>query len=131
MASFEETCAGSFVVDAFVFASGTFSILAVIPLLYLALRSVRDARHLRLIHGELAVVMHETKELAEQLHELQHQMRHEQLEAKTDIGETRKTVEQVTEVVESAAGQVAEAAMHVAQVTEKRGWLARILRRTR
>jgi uncharacterized protein with PhoU and TrkA domain len=118
------------VVDAFVYASGTFSILAAIPLLYLAVRSVRDARHLKLIHSELVVVMRETKELAEELHALQREIRHEQREAKTDIGETRRTVEQVTEVVESAAGQVADAAMQVAEVAEKRSPFVRVLRRS-
>jgi len=107
------------VIEAFVLASGTFSVVATFLLVYLALRSVRDASDLRLIQSELASLMRETKELAEELHALQREIQHEQRAAKSDIDETRRTVEQVTEVVEQAAGQVAEVVEHVTEATGK------------
>jgi hypothetical protein len=98
-------------IDIFFLISGCFSILATVPLLYLALHSVRDARHLRLIQYELAHLMRETKEMGEEVRELQREIRHEQHAAKSGIDETRRTVEQVT----AAVGQVREA---VGQATE-------------
>lgn len=114
-------------IDVFVLASGTFSIVSTFVLVYLALRSVRDAQGLRLIQRELAALMRETKELAEEVHALQHEIRSDQRATKTDIDATRRTVEQVTEVVESAAGQVADAAVQVAAVES--GRRRRLIRR--
>lgn len=112
-------------------ASGTFSILAAIPLLYLAARSVRDAKDLRLIHEELTLVVRETKELAQEVHALQCEIRREQQAAISDIDETLKTVQQVTGVVETAVDQVAEVAVQVSEVAERRRWrLARAWRRS-
>jgi methyl-accepting chemotaxis protein len=108
------------VIDFFVLTSGTFGILATFLLVYLALRSVRDARDLRVIQGELTVLMRETKDLAEELHGLQCEIRTDQQAAKHDIDETKRTVEQVTEVVEQAADQVVEAAEQVAEVVVER-----------
>jgi uncharacterized protein YoxC len=102
-------------IDVFVLISGCFSILATVPLIYLALRSLRDARKLRLIQYELAHLMRETKEMGEEVRELQHEIRHEQHAAKSGIDETRRTVEQVTEAV----GQVTEAVGHVTEVVEQ------------
>jgi hypothetical protein len=68
-------------------------------LVYLALRSVRDARDLRVIQSELTVLMRDTKDLAEERHGLQGEIRTDQRAAK----ETKRTVEQVSEVVEQAA----------------------------
>lgn len=101
-------------------ASGTFSILAAIPLLYLAVRSVRDAKDLRLIQQELAVVVRETKELAQEVHALQCEIQREQQVAMSDLDETLKTVQQVTGVVETAADQFTEAAVQVVEVAERR-----------
>jgi methyl-accepting chemotaxis protein len=98
-------------IDIFVLISGCFSILATVPLIYLAVRSLRDARKLRVIQYELAHLMRETKETGEEVRELQREIHHEQHVAKSELGETRRTVEQVTEAV----GQVSEA---VGQVTE-------------
>jgi uncharacterized protein YoxC len=108
------------VIDFFVLTSGTFGILATFLLVYLALRSVRDARDLRVIQGELTVLMRETKDLAEELHGLQREIRTDQQAAKHGIDETKRTVEQVTEVVEQAADQVVEAAEQVAEVVVER-----------
>jgi methyl-accepting chemotaxis protein len=99
-------------IDIFVLVSGCFSILATVPLIFLALRSLRDARKLRLIQYELAHLMRETKEVGEEVRGLQHEIRSEQHAAKSEIGETRRTVEQVSEAV----GQVSEA---VEQATEE------------
>ncbi|MGH3137831.1 MAG: hypothetical protein ACRDPV_15205 [Gaiellaceae bacterium] len=93
------------------------------------MRSVRDAKDLRLIQSELGGLMQETKELAEEVHALQFEIQQEQRAAKSDIDETRRTVEQATEVVEHTAGQVAEVVEHVTEATEKqrRGTIRRIL----
>jgi septal ring factor EnvC (AmiA/AmiB activator) len=106
-------------IDIFVLISGCFSILATVPLIYLAIRSLRDARKLRLIQYELAHLMRETKEVGEEVRELQHEIRSEQHEAKSEIDETRRTVEHVTGAVEQvteAMGQVTEA---VEQATDE------------
>jgi len=114
-------------IDVFVLASGTFSIVSTFVLVYLALRSVRDARGLRTIQRELAIVMRETKELAEDVHILQREIHSEQREARTDIDATRRTVQQVTEVVGNAAEQVADAVVQVAEVES--GRRRRLIRR--
>jgi hypothetical protein len=109
--------------DAFVLASGTFSILAAIPLIYLAVRSVRDAKDFRLIQHELTDVVRETKELAQEVHALQCEIRREQQTAISDIDETLKSVQQqVAETVETAVDQVAEVAVQVVEVAESRRW---------
>lgn len=95
--------------DVFVIVSGTFSILAVFPLLYLAWRSVREACDLRVIQHELAGLVRESKEVGEEVHRLQQELRSEQQAAKRGIDETKRTVEQASEVVEQAVEQVAEA----------------------
>ena len=102
-------------IDVFVLISGCFSILATLPLVYLALRSLRDARKLRLIQYELAHLMRETKEIGEEVRELQHEIRHEQHAAKCGIDETRRTVEQVTD----AMGHVTEAVGHATEAVEQ------------
>jgi methyl-accepting chemotaxis protein len=108
------------VIDFSVLTSGTFGILATFLLVYLALRSVSDARDLRVIQGELTVLMRETKDLAQELHGLQCEIRTDQQSAKHGIDETKRTVEQVTEVVEQAADQVVEAAEQVVEVVVER-----------
>ena len=110
-------------IDIFVLISGCFSILATVPLIYLALRSLGDARKLRLIQYELAHLMRETKEVGEEVRELQHKIRSEQHAAKGEIDETRRTVEQVTEAVgqvSEAVGQVSDAVEQAAEEVGKR-----------
>jgi len=93
-------------IDIFVLVSGGFSVVATAPLIYLALRSLRDARKLRLIQHELAQLMREAKEMGEEVRELQHEIRSEQHATKSEIGETRRTVEQVSEAVDQVTEEV-------------------------
>ena len=95
--------------DTFVLISGTFSVLTVLPLMYLAVRSVRDAKDLRRIQYELAGLVTEAKEISEEVHALQREIQSDQRDAKTDGEHTRRTVEQVSETVE----QVSSAVEHV------------------
>jgi hypothetical protein len=76
--------------DIFVVVSGGFSILATLPLIYLALRGRRDGVELRLVQQEVAELMTEVREL-------QHEMHHDQRRAATDIVRTKETVERVAE----------------------------------
>lgn len=98
-----------FIVNVFVLVSGAFSVLSVFPLAYLALRSQREARDLRLIQSELADLMRDGKEISEHVRLLQREILREQDSAKRTIDETKRTVDQVTEVVEQTAEQVADA----------------------
>lgn len=81
----------------FVLVSAAFSVLAGFPLAYLALRSAREARELRLIQLELAGLVREGKEVGEKVHWLQHEIRREQSSAKRSIDKTKRTVEQIAE----------------------------------
>ncbi len=54
--------------DVFVVLSGTFSIAATFPLLYLAVRSVRDGRNLRQLQLEVTDLMLEVRELQGEIH---------------------------------------------------------------
>jgi hypothetical protein len=74
--------------DVFVVVSGSFSILATIPLIYLAVRSFRDARELRTVQLEVAELMAEVREL-------QHEMHHDQRRAAHELVRTKETVERV------------------------------------
>ena len=69
--------------EVFVLVSGSFSILATFPLIYLALRSYRDARELRRVQDEVA-------ELVTEVHEIQREIHHDQVQ-------TKETVERVAE----------------------------------
>jgi hypothetical protein len=79
--------------DIFVLVSGTFSILATFPLLYLAVRSARDGRSLRRLQLEVAQLMAE-------VHELQGEMHRDQREAISNLVDTRRTVETVAELAQ-------------------------------
>ena len=82
--------------DVFVVLSGTFSIAATFPLLYLAVRSLRDARHLRRLQLEVA-------ELMVQVHQLQGEIHHETLVATSrleDLTRPRRRVPRVRLSVE-------------------------------
>ena len=72
--------------------SAGFSILATLPLIYLALRGHRGR--------ELRVVQHEVAELMTEVRELQHEMHHDQRRAATEIVRTKETVERVAEAAE-------------------------------
>jgi len=74
------------VLDVFVVLSGTFSIVATFPLLYLAVRSVRDGRNLRQLQLEVAGLMLEVHELQGEIHRDQRVAvsRHEDTQRKLD-----------------------------------------------
>jgi hypothetical protein len=79
--------------DVFVLISGSFSIVATLPLIYLALRGYRDGRELRLVQREVAALMTEVREL-------QHEMHHDQRVAADEIVRTKQTVERVAQAAE-------------------------------
>jgi methyl-accepting chemotaxis protein len=116
-------------IDIFVIVSGSFSVLAALPLIYLALGAVRDARDLRTIQYELAGLMRETKELGEEVRELQREIHRDQQAAKSGIEETRRTVEQVTEAVEQVGSVVGHVSEAVQQVQAGAGRWRLLLRR--
>jgi uncharacterized protein YoxC len=95
--------------NTFVLISGTFSVLSVLPLMYLAVRSVRDAKDLRRVQYELAGLVTESKEISEEVHELQREIQSDQRDAKTDGQHTLRRVEHVSETVK----QVSSAVEHV------------------
>ena len=95
--------------DLFVLVSGTISIVAVVPLFYLAVRSTLEARELRRIQHELATLMRDSKTVAHDVHRLQHQLLSEQDDAKLRIDETKRTVDHVTAIVEQTAERLTEA----------------------
>ncbi|HVC83764.1 MAG TPA: hypothetical protein VNC12_00825 [Solirubrobacteraceae bacterium] len=95
--------------ELFILVSGTVSIVAVVPLGYLALRSVLEARELRRIQYELATLMHDSRAVAQDVHRLQHELRSEQDAAKLRIDETKRTVDHVTAIVEETAERLTEA----------------------
>jgi len=74
--------------DIFVLISGCFSVVATFPLVYLALGSFRDGRELRRIQAEVAALMGEVREL-------QHEIHVDQKDARSEIVQTKETVERV------------------------------------
>ncbi len=80
-------------IDIFVLISGSFSIVATVPLIYLAIRSVRDAREVRRVQFEVA-------DLMEEVHEIQREIHHDQRTAKTEILETKENLERVVRATE-------------------------------
>jgi predicted nucleic acid-binding Zn-ribbon protein len=94
--------------DLFVLVSGTISIVAVVPLGYLAMRGVLEARELRRIQHDLAALMHDNRAVAQDVHRLQHELRNEQDAAKLRIDETKRTVDHVTAIVEETAERLTE-----------------------
>lgn len=54
-------------IDIFVLISGSFSIVATVPLIYLAIRSVRDAREVRRVQFEVADLMEEVHEIQREI----------------------------------------------------------------
>jgi hypothetical protein len=80
-------------IDIFVVISGSFSILATVPLIYLAISSVRDARELKRVQFEVAGLM-------EEVHEIQREIHQDQRTAKSEILETKESVERVVRATE-------------------------------
>jgi len=80
-------------IDIFVLVSGGFSIVATVPLVYLALRSFRDGRELRRLQLEVAGIMGE-------VHEIQREIHRDQRKAKTEILETKENVERVVQATQ-------------------------------
>ena len=76
--------------DIFVLVSGSFSIVATIPLVYLAFHSFREGRELRIIQLELARLLGEVREIQGEIH-------HDQRRTATEIVQTKETVEKVAE----------------------------------
>ena len=79
--------------DVFVVVSGVFSITATLPLVYLAFRSFRDGRELCRIQSEVAELMGEVREIQREIHI-------DQREAKTELVQTKETVERVARAAE-------------------------------
>jgi hypothetical protein len=74
--------------EIFFLVSGAFSILATIPLVYLALRSHLDAREVRRLQLEVTELMVEVREV-------QHAMHSDQQVTRDDVVRTKETVERV------------------------------------
>jgi hypothetical protein len=89
--------------DLFILLSGTISIIAVLPLFYLAVRNILEARELRRIQHELAILMRDSKAVAQDVHRLQRELLTEQGAARARIDETKRTVDHVTTIVEKTA----------------------------
>jgi hypothetical protein len=79
--------------DIFVLISGSFSLVATLPLIYLAVHGYRDGRELRLVQREVAALMTEVREL-------QHEMHHDQRVAASELVRTKETVERVARATE-------------------------------
>lgn len=80
-------------IDIFVLVSGSFSIVATVPLFYLALRSFRDARELRRVQLEVAGLIGE-------VHEIQREIHQDQRSAKSEILETKESLERVVQAAQ-------------------------------
>lgn len=74
--------------DIFVVVSGSFSILATVPLIYLAWRSYRDGRELHRVQREVAELMVEVREIQQEMHR-------DQRAATNELQQTKETVERV------------------------------------
>jgi len=84
--------------EIFVLVSGSFSILATLPLIYLALQSFREGRELRRIQLEVAALMVENKRIGEEIRDLQQEMHVDQRHARSALVETQQTVERVAQI---------------------------------
>jgi hypothetical protein len=97
-------------VNIFELVSGSISMLAIIPLGYIAVQSMRESRDLRRVQQELTVLVQESKEISQDVQRLQRESRTEQDAARVGIDETQRTVEHVTAIVERTAEQVTDVA---------------------
>ena len=77
--------------EVFVVLSGTFSIAATFPLLYLAVRSFRDGRNLRQLQLEVTDLMLEVRELQGEIHR-------DQRVAVSSLEDTRRKLDDVAEL---------------------------------
>ena len=77
--------------NVFVVLSGTFSIAATFPLLYLALRSLRDGRNLRQLQLEVADLMLEVRHLQGEIHR-------DQRVAVSHLEDTQRKLDDVAEL---------------------------------
>ena len=84
--------------EIFVLVSGSFSILATLPLISLALQSFREGRELRRIQLEVASLMVENKRIGEEIRDLQQEMHLDQRHARSALVETQQTVERVAQI---------------------------------
>lgn len=85
---------GAAMMDLFILISGTISIVAVVPLFYLAVRSIREARELRRIQHELAILMRDSKAVAQDVRRLQHELLGEQ--GPRRYASTRRSAKSIT-----------------------------------
>ena len=74
--------------DLFVLVSGSFSIVATLPLIYLAVRSYRDGRALRRLQAEVVELMTDVRDI-------QHEMHDDQRRAADELEATKARVERV------------------------------------
>ena len=79
---------GISLLDVFVVLSGTFSIAATFPLLYLAIRGFRDGRSLRKLQLEVAELMGE-------VHHVQGEIHRDQRTAVTQLEDTKRKLDDV------------------------------------
>jgi len=80
-------------IDIFVLISGSFSILATLPLVYLAVRNSREGHELRRVQLEVADLMAE-------VHEIQREIHRDQRTAKSEILQTKESVERVIQATQ-------------------------------
>ena len=90
--------------------ASTVSMLAIIPLGYVAVQSMREGRNLRRIQEELTALVVDTKAISEEVHRLQRELRTEQDAAKAGIDETQRTVEHAAGIIEETAEKMTEVA---------------------
>jgi len=99
--------------DVFVVVSGSIGVLTTLPVVVLAIWSTRESRQLRRIQAELAVLMGESRELAEEIRGLQHGIREEQLEgfvqARQDVKDVTAKVGEISNAVSDVGGAVEQA----------------------
>src|SRR5438105_11813377 len=79
--------------DIFVLISGSFSIVATVPLVFLAIRSFREGRELHRVQLEVA-------ELMTEVHEIQREMHRDQRTAKSEILQTKENLERVVQATQ-------------------------------
>jgi hypothetical protein len=104
--------------NVFELISGAISMLAILPLGYVAVQSMRESRDLRRIQAELTVLVLESKEISQDVQRLQRELRTEQDAAKVGIDETQRTVAHVTAIVEQTADKVTAGASDTQAVAD-------------
>jgi hypothetical protein len=82
---------GISLLDVFIVLSGTFSIAATFPLLFLAVRSFRDGRSLRRLQLEVA-------ELMVEVHQAQGEIHRDQRTAVSQLEDTKRKLDDVAEL---------------------------------